>query len=259
MTKLPKLSATKWPKTKTALHQSLRVLQAFQLIDAKPLPNKIEYGLYPDPKGASTGPLSFGGKLKLNYRQLETSYEDRRKQVFSIPISGKSQISLYQEFSKEIKKTNPNLKPPLEKITQKDIFDPDPLEAKKFSKIQQRVCSALADFKTRLLGSQTPLILWPHGFDLSFLWFKSGQDEKKDPHFNFGFSPGSPDYPKPYLYFYVRPTPPNLFKHKLPPSGQWAKSWSYPGGRLPLDHFAHQKNPEKAILKIFLEVFSSFS
>jgi len=50
----------------------------------------------------------------------------------------------------------------------------------------------------------SPIVLWPHHFDMSFLWFvTSNTDEHSAPHFNFGFAPFSDDIERPYFYAYA--------------------------------------------------------
>ena len=70
-----------------------------------------------------------------------------------------------------------------------------------------RVFTAVARFRARLAGPQTPIVVWPEHFDLSTLWFPTGDRSDSAPQMNFGFAPFDSSYPRPYLYAYAYPMP----------------------------------------------------
>jgi hypothetical protein len=100
----------------------------------------------------------------------------------------------------------------------------------------------------------TPVTLWPHGFDLSFLWFPSGTEETKDPHVNFGFSPFTPDVGQSYVYFYAYPVVPGL-EMDVPSPMRWHTTWATPGGVLEYDKFAGVGDPEAMVEEILSTVY----
>ena len=62
----------------------------------------------------------------------------------------------------------------------------------------------LARFRAKLRGFMTPLVLWPHHFDLAFIWFPTDKtDEQSDPQIAYGFAPCSPGLERPYFYAYA--------------------------------------------------------
>ena len=64
--------------------------------------------------------------------------------------------------------------------------------------------TALAKFRAKLNGCMTPLVLWPHHFDLAFIWFANdSMDEHSDSHIAYGFAPFSPGLERPYFYAYA--------------------------------------------------------
>ncbi len=68
----------------------------------------------------------------------------------------------------------------------------------------------------------TPLVVWPHGFDASQLYFPGASfDEHTQPHINYGFSPGSAGLPRPYVYAYAHPMPDGVFGTALPDGARW--------------------------------------
>jgi hypothetical protein len=82
-------------------------------------------------------------------------------------------------------------------------------------------------FRDGLPGVKSPLVVWPHGFDLSFLWFATAVAREEAPHMAFGFSPGSSGLDRPYIYSYVYPIPAGLTDHALPPLTRWqTEGWT---------------------------------
>jgi hypothetical protein len=109
-----------------------------------------------------------------------------------------------------------------------------------------------------MFGPQTPIILWPHGFDQSTLWFVDGMDEHKDPQINVGFSPGTSDVGQPYFYFYAWPVPDRL-PEKLPDAIWWNTAWSTPGGVLTYEKFANESDPDAFVTHVLDEVYQTAS
>jgi|GEM_PF-5831249 len=58
-----------------------------------------------------------------------------------------------------------------------------------------KACATLSDGKTKL-------VVFPHHFDLSMMWFNGDIKTEHDPHVMFGFSPGDGSIDQPYLYTY---------------------------------------------------------
>lgn len=257
MAQLAKLK--NWKNTKNALHQSMQVLRSTRLLQADPLPNGLHYASFIRPFGATTGPLKFGGELKINFPKLAVIYEKDGSEIFSVGLSGHNLISLFDEVFSRFKRVGLKLNPERKKVTSSEQFKLNSGHAKAYAQIQFRVYTALARLKAHLLGTQTPVVLWPHGFDLSFIWFARGINERKDPHMNFGFSPGDKSIPRPYLYFYAWPAPKGLLKKKLPANGRWVEVWRTPGAVFDLDAFAKESDPEEAITQTLLSCFWDIS
>lgn len=253
---LPELND--WDATRTALHQSMQVLRSTRLLGSKPLPNDLHYSAIPISNGATTGLLSFGGALQLNYRRAAIVYLKDGGEVFHIPLEGHNQTSLFDATFAAFARVGHNLEPNRSKITETTAFNLNPDTATHYAEIQWRMFMVLSVLKGRMLGGQTPVALWPHGFDLSTLWFVDGMNEHEDPHVNFGFSPGTPDIGQPYFYFYAWPVPEGL-ADKLPESITWHTAWSTPGGILRYDQFANNDTPEALPGNTLISVYNTVS
>jgi hypothetical protein len=253
---LPDLS--NWDDTKTALHQSMQVLRSTRLLGVNPLPSELEYSTIPTQTGATTGTLNFGGELRLDYLRAAVAYEKDEAEVFAVELNGHNQTSLFDAVFAAFAEAGLKLEPNRKKVTETTPFTIDLDKAKDYAALQWRMVNVLARVKAQMYGAQTPIALWPHGFDVSTLWFAQGMDEHKDPQLNMGFSPGTADVGQPYVYFYAWPVPDGL-PDKLPANVTWNTSWSTPGGIIPYDQFANADDPESLLVATLVEVYHTAS
>ena len=135
-------------------------------------------------------------------------------------------------------------------------FAIDSTAAADYARLLYSAYTALARFRARLLGTMTPMVVWPHGFDLSFLWFRGNDlDEHSQPHMNFGFSPGSAGFPRPYIYAYAYPPPKDLTERPIPAPARWfTESWN--GAVVDYDNLADDE-PEAQIEKLARAIYDS--
>lgn len=249
---LPALS--NWDDTRTGLHQSLTPLLLAHLASVDPLPNALRYGMTPTSIGAMTFPLKIGGTLIADFTRLEIRYEDNGKSGFTVAFGGHSQRSLVQAVFAELAEAGHRLEPDMTKAEDTTTLKIDPALAHDYAGVQWRMALALARLKAHFTGFQTPVLVWGHGFDLSTLWFASGSDDHKDPHINFGFSPGTPDVGQPYVYFYAYPAIGGL-QNRIPAVLSWHTTWSTPGGVLKYDTLRNASDPDGLIVESLLDVY----
>jgi hypothetical protein len=255
---MPLATLSNWDDTRIALHQSMQVLRSARLLGVDPLPNSLEYGTIPMPYGATTGPLKFGGELLLDFAQAAIVYRDHGKEVFRVGLAGHNQTSLFDTVFAELAKAGLKLDPNRGKITNTTPFKISLEQVQTYTSVMWRMYTALARFRAHVYGWMSPVVMWPHGFDLSFLWFARGSEERSDPHLNFGFSPGTPDIGQPYVYFYAYPAINGLDK-ALPSNMRWHTAWSSPGGVLEYDKFASANDPEAVVEDTLLDAFRAAS
>lgn len=205
---LPEL--THWTPTRATLHSLTQVLATIRKTYLAPLPNAVHLALPVVPQGLSTGQLPIGPVI-LNLRQATIDYQDR-----TFPIDASFHVAhLIAALPDD--RPIPPIAHPL----------PTPLNIDHIAEYQaalQTIYTALARFRARLFGTMTPAVVWSHGFDLSFLAFKGPDpDEHQQPHLNFGFSPASTGFPRPYLYVYTYPT---ITDGPLPRLARWyTEAW----------------------------------
>ena len=193
-----------WEQTRDALHQIALIAGAVRVACSTPLPNDLHFSLDVTAGGFSTAKLKGGGALHFDFETLRLDYVDGDCAVFSLEVDGHSQISLMRRLLAEFDDSGRAIQPSMKHITSDKAFGIDPGLAQAYSQVLNAHYTALARFRAKLSGRMTPLVLWPHHFDLAFIWFASeGTDEQSDPQIAFGFAPFSPGLARPYIYAYA--------------------------------------------------------
>lgn len=243
------------PQTRQGLHAAAQVLLIAQLAGLPPLSNAQRYGLTALPNGLTTRRLSLNGQpaqLTLDYLRLELVLT-RGEEARVVAITGKSTRALLDALF-DVRAELPADTVARVQLSERPLMI-DANDAARYAEVQWRMYTALARLRARIIGAQTPLLVWAHGFDVSTIWF-AGQtmEEHRDPHINFGFSPGTPDVGQPYVFFYATPVPSGL-SAKLPAGMRWHTAWSVPGGVLPYD--ALTDNFEQQVTDTLFEVYET--
>jgi hypothetical protein len=255
---LPALSD--WGHTRIGLHEAAQVIGAIRKLDAVPLPNYLHLALEVVPEGLTSGKLakSIGGDLLLDYRNAAVVYTAPEEGVSSIPIPAHTQTTLMDAVLEAMAKAGHPANPDRSKISGTDSLRVHPGMAEEYLEASYSIYTALARFKARLFGPMSRIVVWPHGFDQSFLWFARGFDEEKDPHMNFGFSPGSAGFERPYVYAYARPLPPGFFDIQIPAGARWQKEgWS--GIVIDYDTLAAEEHIEAALERHLLDIHAAIA
>ncbi|HVA11241.1 MAG TPA: DUF5996 family protein, partial [Candidatus Dormibacteraeota bacterium] len=88
-------------------------------------------------------------------------------------------------------------------------------------------------------GLTSPVLLYPHHFDLSLVWFPH-DDERQ---LAIGFSTGDQTIAEPYLYLTAYPEPPGFTKLAVPEGAYW-QSDGFSGAILPYARLSGSSDPE---------------
>jgi hypothetical protein len=262
---LPKLE--NWNETASGLHQGGRLLGVINQLTQSPQPAYLELPLRVAPEGLTTGRLPAGGRIVLDFLASSLRYDGKAEEPFSVPLNGCTQAEVFERLFRrlaegELKEALPpgeNLferisaaveakggryrQPQRTALMNEKKIEMNSQTARDYLKGLQEIFTGIARFKARLRGMQTPLIVWPHGFDLSTLWFTGSEIDESQFHTNFGFSPRSEGIDHPYLYAYAYPYPANFQPPVLPEGARWhTQGWT--GAVLPYEVIAAQ--PEAA-------------
>jgi hypothetical protein len=100
-------------------------------------------------------------------------------------------------------------------------------------------------------GLTSPILLYPHHFDLALTWFP-WDDERQ---LSIGFSTGDSTIIEPYIYLTAYPEPAGFTDIELPPGARW-QSNGFSGAILPYAALPASKNPEALLQKFASPTFS---
>lgn len=216
-----------WDLTRQALHQAAQVVGTIKQVSVERLPNYAHLGLYIDKDGLTSGRLSDGGELHLNLNQSSVIYTCPAGNVSTIALEGHTQATLTDAVLKAMDAAGHPVSIDRSRTADQAPFALNTATAIEYQQALYSIYTAIARFRGRLLGNLSPMIVFQHGFDMSFLWFKRGTEERTDPHLNFGFSPGSAGFPRPYVYTYASPLPDGYFDIKLPTVARFTRdTWN---------------------------------
>ncbi len=242
-----------WDATRKSLHQAAQVVGGIKKTSVQSLPNYAHLGLYIVKDGLTSGRLSDSGELHLNLLESSIVYTCPAGNVSTVALQGHSQASLTEAVLKAMADAGHPVQPKLDEITDQTPFKLDVSIAADYQLALYSIYTAITRFRARLMGSMSPAIIFPHGFDLSFLWFKNGSEERTDPHLNFGFSPGSAGFPRPYIYSYASPQPEGYFDLKLPALAHFVQN-PWKGIVIDYDKLAAEADHESVLEQILVDI-----
>lgn len=260
---LPGFDATAMP-TLQGLHRGALLLKAVQYLTQSPQPAYLDAALHMLPEGPASGRLPAGGGAQLDLAGGRLVYRAADGTSAAIPLAGRSQAAVFDDLfarlaDSELAGLLPaegSLEtrvmtalqaagrpvPPHAQLLDETIITIDPQVAQDYHQAVDAIFTGLARFRAHLGGTLTPLVLWPHHFDLSTLWFPGEEVDDHAPHLNFGFAPFSAGIDEPYVYAYAYPYPAQYQPPAMPAGARWhTTGWT--GAVLPYAVIAAQANP----------------
>ncbi|NDJ52113.1 MAG: hypothetical protein GYB68_03390 [Chloroflexi bacterium] len=270
-----------WTPTAQALHLASRTIGVARLLSFDHRPNYLELPMHVMPWGLSSGELPGGGRLNLDFVNQELIYRHDSAATRSFKLADHSQKSLMTAFlnatkdyeyglalkdsaeadliDKALELTQAkegSLPPTPEEISSEEPLRTDPAVAAGFAEVLYAVFTGIARFRARLVGPQTPIVVWPEHFDLSGLWFPTSSALETDPHLNFGFAPFSPGIPRPYIYVYAWPYLDEYDVPMMPSPAQW-ETTDYTGAIVHYDDFKDMAYPEQIVEDLCLRIYNA--
>ncbi len=198
---LPTLS--NWETTRDALHQVALTIGAIRVASSDPLANDLQYSLTVTQGGVSTSDLKIVGELKFDFASFSLTYLSSENDGFTIDATNHTQQSLMKAILEEFAKMDIILEPSMKHIVHDNPFEINKSLAKDYATTIDTIFTALARFRARLSGGMSPIVIWPHHFDMAFMWFATeSMDEHTAPHLAIGFAPFSDGINRPYFYGY---------------------------------------------------------
>jgi hypothetical protein len=224
---MPLPALTGWEDTCAALHEAAQVIGAARAAVAAPEPNWTHLGLRVVPRGLSTGLLPSVGELVLDFPTLAVVYHSPEGESVTFALDQHTPKTLAHAVENGLTTSGHPVALKRDRISDEAMPVADPVLAADYANVLYMLAETFGEFRGGLPGQKSPLVVWPHGFDLSFLWFATGDASEEAPHMAFGFSPGSPGLGRPYIYSYVYPVPEGLTDHDLPALTRWhTEGWT---------------------------------
>ncbi len=200
--KLPGLE--NWDTTRDGLHQVANIVGAIRVACIDPQPNDLHFSLLLSKSGFSTSTMRGGGDLEFDLSALQLKYSRGGATVFTLSAQGHSQVSLARALIGLFQDHGYSISPSMKRISMGGALEFDAALARDYLVALDRLYTALARFRAKLGGAMTPIALWPHHFDMGFIYFpEGGSDEHSDPHISYGFAPFSAGLERPYIYAYA--------------------------------------------------------
>ncbi len=246
------------------LHRVAGVLGAINQFDRIPETNHLEQTLRVERSGLSTGKLPSGHTFALDLERLELRADELR-----IALNGLGQRGLLEaaleatKLAPDVPSFTAGLEAKGVHVDAADLLNDAPIQinpsvATDYAGVLWRVFTAISRFRARLTGPVTPVAVWPHGFDLSTLWFSTPRALESAPHMNYGFAPFDRSGSTPYLYAYAYPMPDGFERLPLPEGARWnTQGWN--GMVVPYDEMVRTDDPEALIESVLLAVHGTLS
>jgi hypothetical protein len=207
-----------WETTRDALHTAAQVLGAFQKYAATKQPNALHLAL-PVVDGGFSAELGNGtrGLLNLDRGTIDVLRPD--VETVSLPVAGTG-ASLRDALGAVLHVDAAAL------TIERDLTAPlhlDPAQSADYADVVALARQALIRLRASAFALHSPLVMWPHNFDFSYLEFARGAqgEEASERHVAFGFAPASRGFPRPYFYVYARPFDPAVLHTPLAAPARW--------------------------------------
>ncbi|MCO5242390.1 MAG: DUF5996 family protein [Anaerolineae bacterium] len=234
----PDLSGADWQPTRDSMKQYARVVGIVRRALAPPEKHWFHTALRVAAVGATTGPIpgiDSSVELVLDFVNHALQVVTSTGQTRSIPLRGQPVAVFHRQTLDALAGLG------IEAAVDPNQFSDDspltyvPEQARRLWSAFSLVNLTLARFKGSLREETGPLVLWPHNFDLAFLWFSGrkvpnqylANPEYADEQMNFGFEPGDAGIPEPYFYCPAYPMPDGLAGSPLPGGRTWqTEGWT---------------------------------
>ncbi len=215
MKSLPFLIAEDLIPTRNYLQEVAKVLGSLQMAYIEPNEHDWHYGLEVNLRGISTQEMMIGGepvRATLDLVRHKVRIGDAKW-----PLSEYAASEIFNNIKVWLaaRGESVDLKQP---VFNTEIKRFDPAQASAYAEALWWLEERFRATKSGLnVGLTSPILLYPHHFDMAFSWFP--QNDKKQ--FTLGFSTGDEINREPYLYLTVTPDSEVFNKLKLPAKAHW--------------------------------------
>lgn len=265
-----RMNSDDWSGTRNAVQSFCSVLGDFKSNFSSHQKNWDEHGLRFYAKGFTTGPVPVTSENKISAIDLNLNFYEHKLKIFcremrlSVPLEEQSIFSFTEEVITIINGLGITCDCDYNKYSDKTPLAYEPQKAVNFWNNIYQVYFILQKFKSRILEETSDILLWPHHFDSSVLWFSGNIIKGKDignwsesrEQMNFGFSPGDEVITEPYFYITAYPHKDELKSSPLPGKAYW-NDGNWNGAVLKYNELVDIDNPDKLVLEFFNTVLEN--
>lgn len=255
---LPRLELAAWQPTRDTLQGYAKVLGRIRATLTPPLPHWQHISLRVGPNGLTTTPIPLpdGGHMEmlLDLRQHRLKVGGMGT-PWELALAGQSPRAFGDSVMATLAQQGLELALDLATASSEGVYDRRAVED--YWQVMTFVHDAMAQFQAGLPGRTTPILLWPHHFDLALMWLSGrkvpGYDpenlEWADEQMSFGFSTGDGGIPDPYFYITAYPWPEAIVQIPLPVPATWhSEGWN--GAVLMYEALPGMPDPERLLLDV---------
>lgn len=236
--RFPDLTGTEWYPTRDSMKQYARVVGKVRRALASPEKQWWHAALRMAAAGATTGAIPGRGgsvELLLDFASYALVITTSSGQRIDQALHGQSVARFFRQTMSALADLDIEVVVDPDQFTDESALVYDREHVARLWQAFSLANLTLANFKGSLREETGPILLWPHNFDLAFLWFSGrkvpGQDpadpEHADEQMNFGFEPGDAGIPEPYFYATAYPTPGGFAGSPLPAGATWqTEGWT---------------------------------
>lgn len=264
MANFPDLKLSNWQPTRDTIHLYSRILGKIRSTITPRQKHWWNISLRCSSVGLTTTPiflsdLSKTFDLELDFISHKLGIRTSKAENIQIDLEGQSASDLAEDVLSSLSNFGIYIELDLDSFSNDNPSKYNHIHVENFWNAFSLIDSIFKEFKGTLREETSPVQVWPHHFDLAFLWF-SGRlipdqdpedEENSDEQMNFGFSTGDEAITDPYFYINAYPLPDGLHNTKLPKGARWnEKGWI--GGLLMYEELTKTDDP-KSLLWDFLE------
>jgi hypothetical protein len=237
---LPKLDSKTFSPTYDRLRDAALVLGKLQQVFLPPDPHGWQYGLEVNMRGPTTQSFMIKdrevrGSIDLVRHKMRLDGVNWRLEEYDGPELYKNVRLWLQSQGIESELAEPKFGGVGKEY--------DPEQAGKYTEALWWLDRQFRIIKAGLKGGLTsPILLYPHHFDLSLVWFPNNDDKQ----FSLGWSTGDETIAEPYLYITAYAGPEDFTARKLPSEAFWQKD-GFSGAILPYEALVKSTEPEELL------------
>ncbi|MFQ5604617.1 MAG: DUF5996 family protein [bacterium] len=269
----PALPLSGWQATRDTIHKYTQVLGEIRGALTPVQKHWWHINLRPDVTGLTTTPIPVAEeldfvsfKMLLDFTEHKLRITTGQGQQKQVSLRGQSVSEFWDETLSALSEVgiHPQIDNSLFKETAPGSYEPE--AAQRFWRVVSQIDVIFKQFKAGMHRETSPVNLWPHHFDLAFVWFSgrlvSGVDpddrDYADEQMSFGFSSGDETIAAPYFYISAYPMPEKLKDTALPADVTWNTA-GFEGARMMYETLVKATNPEEKLLEYLRTLYQAGS